>query len=339
MTPARRVGLLGGSFNPAHDGHRHVSLVALARLRLDEVWWMVSPQNPLKATAGMATMAERIAAAERLADHPRIRVTGIESELGTTRTVDTIAALRRRFRAVRFVWLMGADNLIQIPRWKQWQRLFQSVPIAVFPRPTYSLRALSGVAARQFAMARVPASRARMLADMCPPAWTFVCAPTHAASATAIRLGGGRFSSDAEVATDQGHGAIPTATGGTPADQTLLALVHASLEDDKADDVVVLDLAGRTTIADYMVIATGTSQRHVGAMGEHLREKIKAFGAPRLAVEGVPQCDWVLIDAGDVIVHLFRPEIRAFYQLEKMWGSPLLVPSGESVTAEAGVSV
>lgn len=187
MSGGRRVGLLGGSFNPAHDGHRHISLIALERLRLDEVWWMVSPQNPLKATAGMATMAARIEAAGRIANHPRIRVTGIEAELGTSHTVDTITALKRRFRAIRFVWLMGADNLIQIPRWKQWRRLFRSVPIAVFPRPTYSLRALSGVAARRFAMARVPQSRARLLAELCPPAWTFLRVRTHAASATEIR--------------------------------------------------------------------------------------------------------------------------------------------------------
>lgn len=181
------MGLLGGSFNPAHDGHRHISLIALERLRLDEVWWMVSPQNPLKATAGMATMAARIEAAQRIADHRRIRVTGIESEFGTSHTVDTIAALRRRFRAIRFVWLMGADNLVQIPQWKQWRRLFRSVPIAVFPRPTYSLRALSGVASRRFAKARVPPSRARALADLRPPAWTFLRVPTHATSATEIR--------------------------------------------------------------------------------------------------------------------------------------------------------
>lgn len=148
-----------------------------------------------------------------------------------------------------------------------------------------------------------------------------------------------RAGSDSTVTTDQGYGAILTATGRLPADHPLLALVHASLEDGKAEDVVLLDLAGKTTIADYMVIASGTSQRHVGAMSENLREKIKAFGAPRLAVEGAPQCDWVLIDAGDVIVHLFRPEIRAFYQLEKMWGTPLLVSAGEGATTQAGHSV
>lgn len=182
-----RVGLLGGSFNPAHEGHRHISLAALDRLQLDAVWWMVSPQNPLKETAGMAAYEARMEAAQRVADHPDIHVTDIERELGTVHTIDTITALRRRFESIRFVWLMGADNLIQIPRWKHWRRLFRSVPIAVFPRPTYSIRAFSGVAARVFADARVPQSRARMLADMRAPAWVFIRARRHAASATRIR--------------------------------------------------------------------------------------------------------------------------------------------------------
>ncbi len=187
-SPARRrIGLLGGSFNPAHAGHRHISLEALRRLSLDSVWWMVSPQNPLKDRADMAPLAQRLASAETVADHPRIRVTDIESELGTVHTVDTLAALFRRFPGTNFVWLMGADNLLQIHQWKQWERLFRLVPIAVFPRPTYSLRALSSVAARRFAEARVPGWNWRWLADADPPAWAFLHGRAHAASATSIR--------------------------------------------------------------------------------------------------------------------------------------------------------
>jgi nicotinate-nucleotide adenylyltransferase len=184
---ARRIGLLGGSFNPAHEGHLHISRAALARLCLDQVWWLVSPQNPLKEAAGMAAFADRLAAARRVAEDPGIQVTGIEGELGTVHTVDTIEALRRRFPEVRFVWLMGADNLVQIPRWKRWRRLFQRVPIAVFPRPTYSFRALSGLAARRFAGARVAETRAWSLADLTPPAWVFLHTRPHGASATRIR--------------------------------------------------------------------------------------------------------------------------------------------------------
>jgi len=185
----RRVGLLGGSFNPAHDGHRHISRIALDRLALDEVWWLVSPQNPLKAADGLAPLAERMAAARAIADDPRLIVTDIERELGTIFTVDTVDALKRRFEHHRFVWLMGADILVQMPRWRRWYRLFASVPIGVFPRPTYSSRALSGTAARRFAGKKIRESQAPLLADMRPPAWVFLRARPHTASATRIREG------------------------------------------------------------------------------------------------------------------------------------------------------
>jgi nicotinate-nucleotide adenylyltransferase len=183
----RRIGLLGGSFNPAHGGHLHLSLLALKLLDLDEVWWLVSPQNPLKAVRGMAPFAERLASAEALARHPRIRVTDIEARLGTRFTADTVAALKRRFPQARFVWLMGADNLVQIPRWERWTEIFRAVPIAVFARPSYSLRGLSSPAARRFARRRVGPSAARRLADIAPPAWAFLPTRLDARSATAIR--------------------------------------------------------------------------------------------------------------------------------------------------------
>ena len=183
----RRIGLLGGSFNPAHDGHRHLSLWALRRLGLDRVWWLVSPQNPLKPLAGMAPLADRLAAARRVAHHPAIRVTDVERVLGTRYTADTLCALVRRFPRARFVWLMGADNLRQIRRWDRWNRIFESLPVAVFDRPSYALGALSGLAARRYGPARVPAAAARSLADRPAPAWTFVTMPLHPASATRIR--------------------------------------------------------------------------------------------------------------------------------------------------------
>lgn len=182
-----RVGLLGGSFNPAHEGHLHISLAALRSLGLDRVWWLVSPQNPLKPAKGMAPHAERLAAARSMARHPRIVVTGIESRLNTRYTADTLVRLARRYPRIRFVWLMGADNLIQIPRWRGWTRIFHSVPVAVLARPTYSRPALSGAAAHRFAWARVSGRRAHLLADLPPPAWTFLFIRRHPASATAIR--------------------------------------------------------------------------------------------------------------------------------------------------------
>ena len=182
-----RIGLLGGSFNPAHDGHRYISLRALEQLGLDQVWWLVSPQNPLKGTADMAPFDQRLAGAGKVADDPRIRVSAIERDLGTRYTADTLAALVERFPEHDFVWLMGADNLLQIPRWRDWTRIFHTLPIAVFPRPTYSLRVSSCRAARRFARARVRRTRAKALAGMRAPAWIFLRIPLHPESATRIR--------------------------------------------------------------------------------------------------------------------------------------------------------
>lgn len=194
--PGARIGLLGGSFNPAHEGHRHISLEALRRLDLDEVWWLVSPQNPLKAAAGMAPQAERIAAAAAVARHRRIRVTGLESLLGTRFTADTLAALVRRFPRVRFAWLMGADNLIQISFWHGWPQIFHTVVIAVFDRPTYSLGVGNAKAAQRFARERVGEGAAKTLADLPPPAWTFVHARLIDKSATQIRARHGQDAGD-----------------------------------------------------------------------------------------------------------------------------------------------
>lgn len=186
----RHVGLLGGSFNPAHGGHLHISREALKRLRLDAVWWLVSPQNPLKERAGMAPLADRMASARSVSRvDRRIRPTDIEVQLGTTYTAETLAKLVRRFPNIRFVWLMGADNLIQIPRWRDWNKIFNLVPIAVFTRPTYDSKALSGKAAQRYRRYRLPQSAAGRLALSRPPVWTFVSFRRHPASATAIRAG------------------------------------------------------------------------------------------------------------------------------------------------------
>ncbi len=185
----RRIGLLGGSFNPAHAGHRHISLLALRRLRLDEVWWLVSPQNPLKPAAGMATLETRLEFARSVARHPRIKVTDIERRLGTRYTGDTLRALAKRFPRPMFVWLMGADNLVEIPRWRNWTAIFHLVPIAVFDRTTYTYRALAGTAARRFERHRRDPEQAGALAGSTPPAWVFIRATTHPGSATRIREG------------------------------------------------------------------------------------------------------------------------------------------------------
>ena len=181
------MGLLGGSFNPAHAGHRHVADIVCARLRLDQVWLMVSPGNPLKPARGMAPMAERLASARRIADGRRVVATDIEARLGTRYTVDTLRALRTRFPRARFVWLMGADNLSQLPRWRRWRRIVTQVVFAVMPRPTYNHRALAGRAVHALHAARLPVYAAPALAGLAPPRWVFLPVAQNPASATAIR--------------------------------------------------------------------------------------------------------------------------------------------------------
>ncbi len=187
MGGKRRIGLLGGSFNPAHQGHLDISLAALKYLGLDEIWWLVSPQNPLKPIAGMAPFADRLASARAMARHPRIRVTDLEARIGTRFTADTLKALVTRFPACRFVWLMGADNLAQISSWRDWTKIFHLTPIAVFDRPSYTIKALTALAARRFRRARQREAALKMLAATRTPAWVFVHHRLNPISATQIR--------------------------------------------------------------------------------------------------------------------------------------------------------
>lgn len=181
-----RVGLLGGSFDPAHAGHVHVSQQALARFRLDRVWWLVSPGNPLK-TQGPAGMETRIMHARTILHNSRIIVSDLEARLGTRWTIDTVSALLRHYPGTRFVWLMGADNLIEFDRWHRWRQIAASLPIGVLARPGSRLAARNSRAARIMANARLPEAMAPILADRRPPAWTMLNIPMHPASSTAIR--------------------------------------------------------------------------------------------------------------------------------------------------------
>lgn len=184
-----RVGLLGGSFNPAHAGHLRVSLLALRRLSLDQVWWLISPRNPLKPVAGMAPYAERLSSAREVACDRRIRISEAERKFGTRYTVDTLRRLRRRHPRHRFVWIMGADNLVQITAWRRWSEIFETVPVAVVDRPTYSSRALAGAAAARYARRRLNGREGGLLADRMPPAWVFLWGSNDPTSATALREG------------------------------------------------------------------------------------------------------------------------------------------------------
>ena len=186
-----RIGLLGGSFNPAHAGHRHIVELAQRRLLLDQIWLLVSPGNVLKPQHGMAPFDQRLLSARTIADGRRVIASTLEAVFGTRYTIDTLRRLLRQFPRVCFVWLMGADILQQLPRWRRWLEFAHRVPIAVLPRPGYNFRALAGRAARRFARARRPARSAAVLCDSPAPAWVFLCVPQHAASATAIRASEG----------------------------------------------------------------------------------------------------------------------------------------------------
>src|SRR5215813_8721876 len=182
-----RIGLLGGSFNPPHLAHRTISLFAIKRLRLDRVWWLVSPGNPLKDNGKLHELEERAKAARNMAADPRIDVTCLESVIGTRYTVDTITYLRRRTSGLRLVWIMGADNLAQFHRWQHWQRIASAVPIAVIDRPPQSFRALSAPAAQALAHYRIPENQAGRLADKRPPAWVFLSGMKLNLSSTGLR--------------------------------------------------------------------------------------------------------------------------------------------------------
>jgi nicotinate-nucleotide adenylyltransferase len=186
-TNGMRIGLLGGSFNPPHVAHRAISLFAIKRLKLDRVWWLVTPGNPLKDSGELRDLDERAEAARRMADDPRIDVSCLESVIGTRYTVDTISYLRRRASGLHFVWIMGADNLAQFHRWQNWRRIASEVPIAVIDRPPQSFRALAAPAAQALARYRLPENQAGKLADRQAPAWVFLTGMKLSLSSTGLR--------------------------------------------------------------------------------------------------------------------------------------------------------
>lgn len=185
----QRIGLLGGSFNPAHEGHVRLSQFAVKRLGLSSVWWLVSPGNPIKSHAELAAHDHRLttAYARARAGDRRIVVTGFEKDLPTAYTAATLRFLQRRYPATRFVWLMGADSLVSFDRWWQWRTILETMPIAVIDRPGWRLRGLSSKAASRYADRFVPEDCAALLAGMDAPAWTFLTVPLSPQSSTAIR--------------------------------------------------------------------------------------------------------------------------------------------------------
>lgn len=185
--PGMRIGLYGGSFDPAHAGHRHVAITALRRLRLDRVWWTVTPGNPLKDRSRLASRPERLAATRSVARHPRMAVTDIDGAIGAVFTVETLRFLLQRCPGVRFCWIMGADSLVGFHRWHSWREIAARVPFAVVDRPGWTLRASRSHAATTLAAARIPEAAAARLADRMPPAWVFLHGPRSGLSSTALR--------------------------------------------------------------------------------------------------------------------------------------------------------
>ena len=181
------IGLLGGSFDPAHEGHAHLTREAIARMGLDKVWWLVTPGNPLKARQP-APIGERMARAREVMPDPKVVITDLETRLGTRSTIDTITKLQALYPGVHFVWLMGADNLVQFHKWNRWRDILRAVPVGVFARPGSGVAARMSVAARAFRVHQV--DRGETLRDKAAPAWCFVNMPMNEASSSAIRARG-----------------------------------------------------------------------------------------------------------------------------------------------------
>lgn len=190
MPTGKSIGLFGGSFNPAHGGHLHVAKAGLRQLQLDEIWWLVSPQNPLKPE--QPSWQSRADTVVNLPLHPNMRVSDVECQYGTKYTIDLLTTLKRRQAHLNFVFIMGADNLLQLPKWRQWRRIMETIPIAVIARPSSPIKARLGLAAQQYAYARIAEDQAHTLKHAIAPAWSYLTLPLDKRSSSAIRASSNR---------------------------------------------------------------------------------------------------------------------------------------------------
>ncbi len=183
----KKIGLLGGSFNPAHDGHLEISLAALDKIDLDEIWWLVSPGNPLKNDEDKITYNQRFQSALDIVNDDRILVSDFEEKFNTRYTIDTLHCIKNEYPKFSFLWLMGADNLEQFNKWKDWEKIAYTVPIAIFNRPSYSNANIKSVAAKALEKYRIDQADIRKLYKLEPPAWSFYEATNNPKSSTEIR--------------------------------------------------------------------------------------------------------------------------------------------------------
>lgn len=193
----QRVGIMGGSFNPPHDGHRIVAETAVKRLQLDQLWWVVTPGNPLKANGSLPSQANRMKACGAFARGPKMKITGFEANLGTPYTAATVSFLKTRFKGVHFVWVMGADNLASFERWQHWREIASLMPIAVVDRPNWRLKALAGNAAQVMSRHRIDEAQASKLPSLAAPAFVFLTSRLSTLSSTALRANSDAQGSDA----------------------------------------------------------------------------------------------------------------------------------------------
>ncbi len=194
--PGQRIGVMGGTFNPPHDGHRIAAEAAMKRLRLDQVWWLITPGNPLKSRDGLSSLDGRMKLVQVFARGPRMKITGFERELGTRYTAGTLLFLKRRCPGVRFVWIMGADNLASFDRWQHWRDIARTMPIAVVDRPGWRHAALASPAAQALKRYRLAESDAPSLAGKKPPAWMLLTIRLSGLSSTALRIAAPRSTQD-----------------------------------------------------------------------------------------------------------------------------------------------
>lgn len=303
-----RVGLLGGSFDPAHQGHRLLSLLALRYCNLDWIWWLVTPKNPLKKTVPFLSRTERIQQANTVANHPKILVTDLEYHFKSTFTVDTLKQLRLHFPHTHFIWILGTDNLVQLPLWKNWTRLFRHTRIVVIRRRSTTLQALASIPVHRYKPYRLPLRSSYGIMCYRPPVWVVLMNKFYPFSSRCVRE---------TLPPMTKHKLLDHSLQSVHQDFDVVSVIRQTFDEHFADDVVTIDMTDRSVLFDTVIIASGRSTRHIWAITKKLLERLRQVKVKDVSVEGRPGSEWVLLDIGDVVVHIFLPKLRAFYDIDR----------------------